>query len=164
MKNFVFISIGLATLGLALGYSLSSLWLWTPLVVAMGLLWLVGQWRDWDSWASVGLIFFVVAAAGGVGHDAAAGWLLGGTVAALIAWDLDHFSQHLNHAGHVENAAELRRTHLRRLFVVASLGLLLGGVALSIQLELNLGWALFWGLLAILSLSWLIGFSRGESG
>jgi hypothetical protein len=164
MKNFVFISIGLATLGLTLGYSLSSLWLWTPLIVVMGLLWLVGQWRDWDGWASVGLIFSVVVAAGGVWHSAAAGWLLGGTVAALIAWDLDHFSQHLKHAGHVENAAELKRTHLRRLLVVGSLGLLLAGVALSIQLELNFGWALLLGLLAILSLSWLIGFTRGESG
>ena len=161
MKNFVFISIGLATLGLALGYSLSSLWLWTPLIVVMGLLWLVGQWRDWDGWASVGLIFFVVAAAGGVWRHAVAGWLLGGTVAALIAWDLDHFSHHLKHAGYVENTAELKRTHLRRLLVVASLGLLLAGVALSIQLELNFGWALFLGLLAILSLSWLIGFTKG---
>jgi len=164
MKNFVFISIGLATLGLALGYSLSSLWVWTPLLVAVGLLWLVGQWRDWDGWASVGLIFFVVAAAWGVWRHAAAGWLLGGAVAALIAWDLDHFCQHLNYGGHVENAAELKRTHLRRLLVVASLGLLLGGVALSIQLELNFGWALFLGLLAILSLSWIIGITRGEGG
>jgi hypothetical protein len=164
MKNFVFISIGLATLGLTLGYSLSSLWLWTPLIVVMGLLWLVGQWRNWDGWSSVGLIFFVVAAAGGVWRNVAAGWLLGGTVAALIAWDLDHFSQYLKHAGHVENAAKLKRTHLRRLLVVASLGLLLAGVALSIRLELNLGWALFLGLLAILSLSWIIGFARGEGG
>jgi hypothetical protein len=46
MKNFAFISIGLATVGLALGYSLSGLWVWMPLVVVVGLLWLVGQWYN----------------------------------------------------------------------------------------------------------------------
>ncbi len=163
MKNFAFISIGLATLSLALGYGLSSLWAWTPLMVIIGLLWLVGQWYDWEGWASVGLILFIGAAAGGVWHDVAAGWLLGSVVAALIAWDLAHFSQHLNHAGHGENAAELKRTHLRRLLIVASLGLLLGGVALSLQLEFNFGWALLLGLLAILSLGWLISLTRGEA-
>jgi hypothetical protein len=163
MKNIALISIGLATLSLALGYGLSSLWAWTPLLVIIGLLWLVGQRYDWAGWPSVGLICFVGAAAWGVWGGAAVGWLLGGTIAALVAWDLAHFSQRLKYGGQVENIAELKRTHLRRLLVVAGLGLLLGGVALSIQIELNFGWALLLGLLAILSLSWIISLTRDKS-
>ncbi len=160
MKNFAFISIGLATIGLTLGYSLSGLWVWIPLIVFVGLLWLAGQWYDRGRYAPVGLILLVGTAAWGVWYGAAAGWMLGGTVAALIAWDLDHFSQQLNKGGHIENPAELKRNHLRRLLIVAGLGLLLAGATLSIQVELNFGWALVLGLLAMVSLSWLIGLSN----
>lgn len=164
MKNFTFISIGLATISLTLGYSLSGLWAWTPLIVFAGLLWLAGQWYDGGRYAPVGLILLVGAAAWGVWYGAAAGWMLGGTVAALIAWDLDHFSQQLNQGGHIKNPVELKRGHLQRLLIAAGLGLLLAGAALSIQLDINFGWALLLGLLVMVSLSWIISLTRGENG
>jgi hypothetical protein len=160
MKNFTLISIGLATVGLALGYSLSGLWAWTPLVVIAGLLWLAGQWYDRERFTSVGLLLLVGAAAWGVWQGAGAGWMLAGVVAALVAWDLDHFFHQLKRGGQVENVAEIKYSHLQRLFVIAGLGLLLAGVALSIQIELNFGWALVLGLLATASLSWIIGLTR----
>jgi hypothetical protein len=44
---------------------------------------------------------------------------------------------------------------------VAGLGLLLGGLALNLELELSLGWAIGLGLLAIVGLGRLIRAVRG---
>jgi hypothetical protein len=77
--------------------------------------------------------------------------------AALVA--TGHFSYQLKRGEQVENVAEMKATHFRRLFTVAGLGLLLAGAALSLQIGLSFGWALLLGMLAILCLSWLISKS-----
>ena len=155
MKNLVSICIGLAVVGLILGYNLRALWLW----LALGLWCLAGQRSRWGWPASVGLIAFVGAAAYGVWQGGPAGWLLFSVVAVLAAWDLDHFARRLQQTGQQEMEIELQQAHLKRLALVAGLGLLLGGLALGLQVELNLGWACFWRLLAIIALNRVIGFS-----
>jgi hypothetical protein len=161
------ISIGLTTWALALGYARSGLWAWTSLIVALGGLWLLGQWRGWGWMASVGLVFFVVAAAAGLWLNLATGWMLLGVVAALATWDLDHFVQRLRSVGGDETPAEqwreLEQRHLRRLLIVDGLGLLLALVALEIKVKLSFGIAFSLGLLAVLGLSRVIGFLRRES-
>lgn len=157
------ISIGLATCALALGYALSGLWIWTSLVAALGGLWLLGQHYRWGWVASMELICLVSVAAAGIWQNLAAGWMLLGVVAALTAWDLDHFAQRLRSVGRAEGARELKQRHLRRLMMVDGLGLLLAAIALEVKIELNFGVAFSLGLLAILGLSWVIGFLRRES-
>ncbi len=158
MKNLVSICIGLAVIGLVLGYNLSALWLW----LALGLWSLAGQRSRWGWPASVSLVAFIGAAAYGIWQGGPAGWLLFSVVAALAAWDLDHFARRLQQTGQQEMALELQQAHLKRLALVAGLGLLLGGLALSLRIELNLGWACFLGLLTIIGLSRVIGFSGGR--
>jgi hypothetical protein len=160
-------SIGLATCALALGYALGGLWAWTPLIVALGFLWLLGQWRGRGWMTSVGLVFFVGVATGGLWLDLAAGWMLFGMVAALSAWDLDYFAQRLRSVEWAETLAErrrdLERRHLWRLLLVDGLGLLLAAVALGVEVKLSFGAAFLLGLLAVLGLSQAIGFLRRES-
>ena len=163
MKITTLISIGFATLLLALGYALNAAWLEVFLLLLIGCLWLAGYGRGWTWPASLSFSLFTGLAAWGVYQGLATGWLLGGLVAALVAWDLDHFAQRLRQAGHVAGEAELKQAHLRRLLIVAGLGLLLGGLALSFQIELNFGWALLLGLLVILGLSWVISRSQREN-
>jgi thiosulfate reductase cytochrome b subunit len=88
--------------------------------------------------------------------------MLVGTLAALAAWDLDHFERRLRTAQRVEAQGALIRAHLRRLSIVAGLGLTLGGIALSVQVEITFGWALLLGLLAFLALSGVIAFGQRE--
>lgn len=163
MKFFVPISIGLATFGLAIGYALSTLWTGVAIIVALGLFWLVGQWRGWRPVSVLTAIFFICATAFGIWQGVSTGWMLFSIVATLVAWDLSLFVHRLEQAERIAAERELKRVHLQRLLSVAGLGLLLGGIALRLQFEFSLGWGIFLGLLAIVGLSRIIGFLRRES-
>jgi hypothetical protein len=159
-------SIGLATFALALGYVMGGFWALTVMIVSLGLLWWLGQARNWDWIAPWGLILFVVMAAVGLWLGLAAGWMLLGTVAALAAWDLNHFALRLKSVAWDETLAKRRRAlerrHLRRLLIVNGLGLLLSAVALGIKVKFSFGAAFLLGLIAILGLSRAIGFMARE--
>jgi hypothetical protein len=121
--------------------------------------------------ASVGLVFFVGTAAGGIWQGLQAGWMLLGVVAALAAWDLHHFGQRLKSVGWDDAPAEWRRVghdperrHFRRLLIVNGLGMLLATVAFGTKIRFNLGIAFLLGLLAIVGLSRVVGFLRREIG
>ena len=158
------VSIGLAACALALGYATSRLWTGALFIAALGVLWLLGRRYGWGWVASVALVFFVGAAVVGLWLNLGAGWMLLGVVAALCAWDLDHFAQRLMSVGRVERERELERAHLQRLLIVSGLGFLLAAVALGINVKLNFGAVFLLALLAVLGLSRAIGFLRRESG
>lgn len=161
--KLVSISTILATSVLAVSYGLAGVLIGAPLLSALGLLWLLGQRRGWGWATSVALVLFVGAAALGLWLDVGAGWMLLGAVAALSAWDLDHFAQRMRTVKQIKGARNLERRHLQRLLTVDGLGLLLGGVALGIEIEVGFGTAFLLGLLAILGLSWAIQPIRRES-
>ena len=165
IAKLLFSSTILATVALALGYGLVGLWTGAIFVTALGFLWLIGQRRGWGWMASVMLMLFVSAASIGLRLNAQDGWMLFGVVAALSAWDLDHFAQRLSGVGQdrVEETRELERRHLERLLIVDGLGLLFGVVALGIEVDLGFGTVLLLGLLAILGLSRVVGILRRES-
>ena len=157
------VSTVLATFALATGYALSRLPIGTLVIIAFGFFWLIGQQRGWGWTASLGLIGFMSAAAFGIVWGTPAAWMLFVSVATLIAWDLHMFSQRLQKAKHIAGEAGLIRSHLRRMLIVAGLGLVLGEIALGVQVEFSFSWALLLGLLASLGLSGAIGFLRRES-
>ena len=157
------ITFGLATLVLAMGYAVGSEWTFSLILLAVGMLWWIGQQRHWNGLASVALVGFVVAAAAGLWVGLPAGWMLVGMVAALSAWDLDHFARRLRGVERVEMRPALEWRHLRRLFSVDSLGLLLAGTALVVQYKFSFDVALFLGLVAVLGLSQMMSYLRRES-
>jgi hypothetical protein len=160
MRLLTLLCAGLATLALALGYAGLALW-GVGVAVAIGLLWLAGDWRSWDWAADVCLAGWVSLAAFGTWQALPAGWMLIGVVAALAAWDLGHFAVRLRSAGAIP-PAELTRAHLRQLAIVAAAGLLLGGIALGIRVELTFGWALLTAVLAVIGLSRLMRAGERE--
>jgi len=89
--------------------------------------------------------------------------MLVGVVAALSAWDLDHFARRLRGVERVEMRLALEWHHLRRLISVDGLGLLLAGVALAVQYKFSFDAALVLGLVAVLGLSQMISYLRRES-
>jgi hypothetical protein len=164
MRYAAAISTILATLGLALGYAAGQLWAGAALIVVLGVFWLLGR-RGGRGWvASMGMTCFVGAAALGIWWQLPASAMLAGAVAALAAWDLDDFVQRMQGTDHVVDEDGMARSHLRRLLIVGGVGLLLGGVALGIQIELSFGWALLLGASAILGLSRARGFARRADG
>jgi hypothetical protein len=162
MRPLTLLCATLATLALALGYADQSLWDGVGVAVALGLLWLAGDWRNWDWAADVCLAGWLGLAAFGTWQELPAGWMLIGVVAALATWDLGHFAVRLRAAGAILPPADLTRAHLRQLAIVIAAGLLLGGIALGIQVELTFGWALLAATLAIIGLSRLISAGGRE--
>ena len=157
------ITIGLAAIVLAMGYAVGGAWKVSPILLAAGVLWWIGQKRHWNLLASVALVGFVVAAAMGLWMGLPAGWMLVGVVAALSAWDLDHFARRLRGVERVEMRLALERFHILRLVSVDSLGLLLAGVALAVQYKFSFDVALVLGLVVVLGLSQMISYLRRES-
>ncbi len=157
------ITIGLAAIILAIGYSVGGEWKVSLILLAMGALWWVGHKRHWNLVGSAALVGFVVGAAVGLWMGLPAGWMLVGVVAALSAWDLDHFAQRLRGVERVEMQPALERLHLRRLVSVDGLGLLLAGTALVVQYKFSFDVALVLGLVAVLGLSQMVSYLRRES-
>jgi hypothetical protein len=157
------ITIGLAAIVLAVGYAVGSLWKVSLILLAMGALWWIGQKRHWNLFAPVALVGFAVAAAVGLWMGLPGGWMLVGAVAALSAWDLDHFARRLRSVERVEMQPALEQLHLRRLASVDGLGLLLAGMALVVQYKFSFDVALVLGLVAVLGLSQMVGHLRRES-
>ena len=156
-------SIGLAMGILALDFAQAGLWTWIPLIVAVAAVWLVGLRRGWEWTALAGLVCYTGVAAAGLLLDLEVGWMLLAMVATLTAWDLDHFFRRLNRVGGVGPDRSLERRHLLRLLMVDSVGLLLGAIALRIEVELTFATILLLGLLAALGLAQTIRFLRRES-
>jgi hypothetical protein len=160
MRSLTLICAGLATLALALGYASLALWAGIGIDIAIGLLWLAGDWRGWDWADGMCLTGWVGLATFGTWIELPAGWMLIGVVAALAVWDLGHFARRLRDAG--TQAAELARAHLRQLAIVAGAGLLLGGIALGTRVDLTFGWVLLTAVLALVGLSRLIRAGGSE--
>jgi hypothetical protein len=153
-------SVGLSASFLALGFALHDLWAGTAAVLAAGALWLLAQWRA-RPWASpAGLVVQAAAAAAAILLGFGGGWPVLALVAALVAWDLDQFSQRMRAAGRVDDALGQERRHVRRLMVVAGLGGLLGLAALGLQVRLSFGLALLMAVVMMLCLSLVIGYMR----
>lgn len=155
-------STALAAVVFAAGYGLNGSWGGAVVALAVDAFWLTGQWRRWEWVASVALVLLMGAAAVGLWLDVGGGWMLAGVVAALVAWDLDRFVWRMRAAGRVEDADALERHHLQRLLAVGGGGLFLGAVALSFRIRLGFALAFLLALLAVLGLSWVVGFLRRE--
>jgi hypothetical protein len=156
MRPLTLVCAGLATFALALGFVTQSLWAWAGIAVAIGVLWLAGDWRGWDAVAGPCLAGWVGLAAFGAWWGVISGWMLIGTVAALAAWDLRRFGIRLRDAVAIIDRAELTRAHLRYLAIVAAAGMLFGGIALGTRFELTFGWALLAAVLAVIGVSSVI--------
>jgi len=105
-----------------------------------------------------------VAAAVGAWLDLRPLYLVISLIAALSAWDLDHFWRELRHSDHTERKRALTWRHLRRLWIVDGIGLLCSAVALQVRIELSFGVAIVLGLLALVGLSRTIGLLGRETG
>jgi len=173
----------LAAAALALGYGLngelSNGLQFALFFVALGLLWLVGQRYAIRASATLGLLGFTVGALLGAWFGVESGWLLIGVTAALVAWDLHYFVQHIREGENADveaqadedvqtdtppyqNARVLERAHLQRLGIVSGLGLPLGVLAMTVQLTLRFSVVLGLGLIAIFGLSRLVRYLRQE--
>jgi hypothetical protein len=163
MYVFTLTLIGTATMILAAGHALNALWSVALMIVAVGLLWLIGQWRGLNWTASLGFTLFVLATIYGTLQGISLLWLLPGILTTLVAWDLSHFGQYLSSVEDVRKETNLRWHHFLRLGIIIGLGSFLSISAISFETELHLMWAILLGLMAIIGLSQAVRFLQRES-
>ena len=157
------ISVGLATLALALGYGLGGRWAAAAAALAAGVLWLAGWWRRIAGTEGAGLLAFTGLAAWGLWLGLGAGWMLLAVVGALVAWDLAPFQRRMAATDRVQEQAAIERRHLARLGLVIGLGCFLALLALGIELRLTFLPILLLGLLAVIGLGRALSHFRRES-
>ena len=101
--------------------------------------------------AGTGFAGLIILAALGTGASPLL-WMVTAAVAALVAWDLDHFLAVTESGEQVYNRVTLERIHLRRLLAVAGAGVVLAIIAGSVDLRFGLVAALSLGLLSLFAL------------
>jgi hypothetical protein len=151
IKTYQSILILLAGLLPAVGAGLEAAW---PLLAWWGgwtAVWLLLLWGESgvktaeyipDGYANYLLAAGCFLLAYGAWLTVAAGWLLGGMLTTLAAWDLDAFGRRLQRVARIEQADQLIHTHLRQLALTLMLGLVVSLVALFVRYELRFGWGL----------------------
>ena len=134
---------------------------WVPIFIGftIGLQWAFMVWkgRKTLSFSFLGLLALLVY---GAALYLPAGWLLGSLVMLLVAWDLSEFSEHLVRFNPDRVDPKLVHNHILRLFYVAGMGLVLGGLALAIKVRLGFGIAVLLGLLVFVGLGGAVRFLR----
>ncbi|MBN1668827.1 MAG: hypothetical protein JW862_17175 [Anaerolineales bacterium] len=141
---FFLFSLVVGLLAQAFGYAQAGNLAGAIALPAIGLCWLLAQWRRWRWFASLYLgLMLLVAAAGVLVWEVAFGWNFAGLLGALLAWDLEAFSRRLALAAEDDDRASLERSHLTRLSGFGLLAILLAGVTRLVALEVSFGWS-FW--------------------
>lgn len=156
-------SIGLGTASLAWGYlgvGLPALARWLAL---FGVAWLIAAWQRWRWFAHVGLAAFFLAAALGLWFlNFPPGWMFGGAVCGLLAWDLTFFQYRQLFAATDEERLHVERRHLLRVSLLAILGFALASLAMILRLQFGFDWILLLAVVMTLSLSQVIRWFRAR--
>ncbi len=153
-------SIVVATLALALGYTLAGEELLAPAFTILGILWLVGFFRQWRMISSLALVFFVAAAGYAVLKDYSPAFMLVVVVASLSVWDLESMLSCFSRVKPGAVDVDIENRHLLRLAIVAGMGIVLGTITLLVRIQMSLVMGLLLGLVLFAALSQLIVYLR----
>jgi hypothetical protein len=162
-KRLLILSIWLATIALAVGFSISNLWVWSSIILAFGFLWWFTQRGQRDRIVSPFPLLYTGIAIIGVWLNLSVGLMLISMVITLVAWDLENLIQRFNSMGRIEQPQELERRHIKRLIIASVSGMVLALVALQTKVSLSFSTSLLLGFTTMISLSQAIGFLRRES-
>lgn len=109
------------------GYETAAGW-----IAALGVFWLVAQWRKWNWVSAPALLTLLGLAAFGVWFRFIPGWMFSGAVFGFLAWNLTEFRQKLKSLPPRDDANGMTRRHLIRIGFLAV-------CALVISLVLGVG-------------------------
>lgn len=150
-------SLVLAACALVIAYGIGNLWGWAILIAGLGILGGFGPRSLRVRFNRLWLLGFVIAAAIGMLSGLPALPLLVAVLASLAYWDLEGFNQRLSRVDPSDATRSLEKSHLRRLILALSLGLVVSLMALLIRIDLSMVWAILLGLVIVISLRLGIG-------
>lgn len=157
-------SITLGTASLVWGYvgvGLPHLARW---IAFIGVAWLLAAWRRWRWFAYMGLATYFLAAALGLWFlNFPPGWMFGGAICALLAWDLTFFQYRQVFAASDDERRSVERRHLMRISLLAILGFALASLAMILQLQFGFDWIVLMALVITLGMSQVIRWFRART-
>jgi hypothetical protein len=157
-------SIALGIGSLAWGYVQVGLPQFARWILVFGAIWLVAVWRRWVWFSTVGLIFNFLAAALGLWLlNFPPGWMFAGAIGGLLAWDLTDFRDRLRFSGSDEERRVVETRHLRRISLLAMVGVGLASLAMIVKLQFNFEWALLSAAVAALGIMQIVAWFRKRS-
>lgn len=137
---------------LGLGYILAGHWLILAVLAGMVFIWFIlGKWSVFGS-ASIVLFVYISLAAIGVLMDISLPLLIGGSTAALAAWDLSLFAHDV--LGNPVPDAMMERHHLGLLAAACGIGLPLAFISSFFYFQIPFGLIYVLALLAAGGLIW----------
>ncbi len=153
-----------AVAALAVGYARAGQLLVSLVIVLLGTAWVFTQQRLGNGLTGILLFLFILAGAVGFLFMLPGWLLLIAVVAALGAWDLDHFLKRLNAVERVDFASGVGREHLRRLGMVEGLGILDGLLGLTFRFVISFWWEALIVLLGVICIWAVVRFVRKQMG
>jgi hypothetical protein len=165
VKRVFIIHLAIAAAALAIGLGLAGWYFPAGLIVAISVFWYLSMWRGAHGVETLFLLLFLlISSAGFFWFDLHILPALIATVAALGAWDLDHFLQRIRVADPKNQETVLGSNHLKRLLTAEGAGLAFGLAAAFIRVSLP-----FWVILllifaAVIGISRLVFYVRRQTG
>ena len=125
-----------------------------------GLFWLYAAWRRWAWFSALGILFLVGLAGYGLWIGFSPGWMIAGSLGALMAWDLSEFLRRMDAAPKSEDLLGMQWRHITRLTIIAAIGVALASISMAVRLEFTLESMMLLALVAVLGLMQLVGWVR----
>jgi hypothetical protein len=157
------IVISLSVGSLAFGYDDAGYHLVSKWLVALGMIWLLSQWRRWYWVSSAALFVIVFLAAFGLWLEMEESWMIAAAAFALFAWDMTEFRRRIHLLVVDDELRAMERRHIARLSLVILAGLMFITLSLVIQLQLTFEWGAFLVVVILLSLSQLLSWFRRQA-
>jgi hypothetical protein len=150
--------LGVSLASLAWGYLMGKYWIALPVLLALGILWLVAQRQHWNWVPALGLALIALAAVVGLLLKLPIILMMVGAVCGLLAWDLSDFNRRLYLAAPGDNVLILEQRHLTWLGITAASGVILSTAAILIKLQFSFGLTLLLAFLAALGVVRLVSW------
>jgi len=130
---------------LAFGYHLAGLMQVARWISLFGAFWLVTVWRRWRWFASIGVVFNLLAAALGLWLlNFSPGWMFAGAMGGLLAFDLTRFSDQMRFITSDRERRGLVQRHLVRIGLLTIIGMTLASLAMFVKKQLTFDWTIWW--------------------
>ena len=130
--------------------------------VIFGVLWLFAGRQRWVWFSTIALLLSVLLAGFGLWLELSPGWMITGSLGALMAWDLTDFMRRLSYAPILDDTSGLERGHLMRLTIVALAGVILASIAIFVRVEFTFEWVMLLTLVGVLGVTQLVAWLRSR--
>jgi len=132
------------------------------MVALLGIVWLYGQNRRWH-WISYPIFaLFTILTGQLILLEASPQWALVIFTTLLCSWDLAHFIRRMNRKQEIRKRDEIEKRHLKRLLVMALLGLGVGELIFTTRFDIKLVWIAVLIITAALGLYFFLSTTRSN--